>query len=318
MKSRVATVVDSVFVNLVLCVGMLIWLRQYTDFVNALVASIGVCVCLAGLMRIRRAKKKSLSKNEKKQLDTYLFYFMLLDNLRLLDFFERLVEKSSAVNRERSELETMGNADNLVASKELVIYHPHLPALHSQSTDNIAKDEPKDGSCIPTTLYFDNCFVVRNGQGRAENTKENHLYIVDMTPKNLELDKMIGYLKIFYRYHCDKMTVFVQNGLSKDAKALLALCTKEYTIVDKVKLYGMMNDCDYLPNVSIQKLEQKRSRLAILGLLFAPTNIRKYLIASAILFLYSYFLRSNIYYMVFGFLCLTCSVVCKIRQLAGS
>jgi len=268
MKSRAATIVDLIFLNIIILVAIIVWLRQYMSFFNAFLSGIIVCVAFNGLMRIRQLKKKSklLDKKDKKRLEECFFYFMLCDQNQLLCFMRSLFVEQE-MNIDLSQLALPPNAYN--------------------------KTQPN---------YF---------------VEKDTLYIVDVNPKEIDITPMTKYLQSYYKNDCSKIVLVVPNGLSKDSKSLLNMCTKDYTVYDKQKLYLLMKEKNKFPNITIQKLKNKTGFLTIISTLFSPLNIRKYLVASAILFLYSYFLRSNLYYMIFGFMCLTFAVVCKIRQLTA-
>lgn len=262
--------IDTIFLNIVLLIAVVIFLRQYLNFTNSLICALSACVSLNGLLRIRRSKKFATkpTKQEQKQYAEILFYLQLCSPQERCSYFVALFQKHNAAST--------------------------TPSL------------------LPEVLS--RCILLADGF-----VLDNCLYLTDLAPKTMEEGTLQKMLQNYYIFGCTQVVMVTHNALPKECTKLLTLCTQSLTHFDKDALFVLIQKTRLHPTLTIHPLPQKkRTRLSLLAHLVSPKNIRKYLVASLLLFLYAYFMRGSIYYLFFGFVCLTLAVVCKIKSLMDS
>ena len=107
----------------------------------------------------------------------------------------------------------------------------------------------------------------------------------------------------------DRVVLLTVNGISASAEKLLGRMEKRVFVKSGREVFTMLKATGVFPEITVRKPPLKKRGLAAFGAAFSRDKTRKYLFASAVLFLGAYMLPYAVYYLIAACACLTAAVI---------
>lgn len=107
---------------------------------------------------------------------------------------------------------------------------------------------------------------------------------------------------------CGKCVIYAPCGADAAARELIAESPVRFKLIGAEKIYTTLHELDMLPPLVNKK--KKKTFRELMKVLLAKSNARKFLIAAAVIFIFSVFVSFTVWYVIIAVLDIALAVVC--------